>query len=142
MIQFFRPDEEDRIIRAIQEAEKHTSGEIRVHLEKDCRKPVLDEAARVFHKLKMDKTELRNGVLIFVAPLQKQFAIIGDQGINIKVPEHFWEDVRDVMQQHFRNGNFAEGLCTGIRMAGEKLTYFFPYQTDDTNELPDDISYG
>ncbi len=69
MIQFFRSDEEDRIIRAIQEAEKHTSGEIRVHLEKDCRKPVLDEAVRVFHKLKMDKTELRNGVLIFVAPL-------------------------------------------------------------------------
>lgn len=142
MIQFFKPDEEDRIIQAIREAEKNTSGEIRVHLEKDCKLPVMEEAKKVFHRLKMDQTEQRNGVLVFVAPAQRQFAIIGDKGIDEKVPEHFWEDVRDLMQTYFRAGDFTTGICAGIEMAGQKLKHFFPYQKDDTNELSDEISYG
>jgi uncharacterized membrane protein len=90
----------------------------------------------------MDRTELRNGVLLFLAPEKKEFAILGDEGIDKKVPEHFWEEVRDLMQKHFREGDFAEGVCRGVALAGQKLKEFFPYQKDDKNELPDDISYS
>jgi uncharacterized membrane protein len=142
VIRFFKPEEEDRIIRAIKAAEKNTSGEVRVHLEVNCEGELLEAAAKVFHRLKMDRTELRNGVLIFLVPERRQFAIIGDKGINEKVPENFWQEVRNIMQAHFREGDFAQGVCEGITRAGEKLKEFFPYQKDDKNELPDEISYS
>lgn len=143
MINFFKKEEEARIIQAIKNAENKTSGEIRVHLErKTGGTPILAVAAEVFHILKMDETEARNGVLILLVPAEKQFGIIGDKGINEVVPVHFWEDVRDIMKQHFANGQFAQGLIEGIEKVGQKLKEYFPYQTDDTNELPDDISYG
>ncbi|RMG76204.1 MAG: TPM domain-containing protein [Bacteroidetes bacterium] len=142
MIRFFNKQEEASIIEAIREAECVTSGEIRVHLEKKLKGDVLQTATRVFHELGMDATEQRNGVLIFLAPHYKKFAIIGDKGINEKVPPGFWEDIRNVMQKYFREGNFVEGIRQGVRMVGEKLQAFFPYQSDDINELPDDISYS
>lgn len=142
MIKFFQPEEEEKIINAIQAAEKNTSGEIRVHLEDNPKKPAMEEAVRVFRKLKMHKTQARNGVLIFIAPEQKQFAIIGDKGINEIVPENFWQEERDVMLAHFKKGAFTEGICKAIEQVGEKLKSHFPYQSDDVNELPDDISYG
>ena len=142
MIHFFNKQQEEYIIDAIQEAEKVTSGEIRVHLERKLKGTVLETATKVFAKLNMHKTELRNGVLIFIAPRQKQFAIIGDKGINEKVPNGFWDDVRDVMQKQFRAERFVEGICDGVQLIGEKLREHFPYQKNDENELPDDISYG
>ncbi|MCB0570002.1 MAG: TPM domain-containing protein [Phaeodactylibacter sp.] len=142
MIHFFTPEEEERIIRAIREAEHNTSGEIRVHLEANCKRPAMREAVRTFRRLGMHKTKERNAVLIFIAPERREFAIIGDQGINEKVPDNFWQEERDLMQEHFRSEAFAEGICQAIRKAGEKLRDFFPYQQDDTNELPDDISYS
>jgi uncharacterized membrane protein len=143
MINFFKKEEEEQIIQAIKGAENQTSGEIRVHLErKTGGTPILDVAAEVFHILEMDATEARNGVLILLVPAEKQFAIIGDTGINELVPEHFWEDVRDIMKKHFSTGKFVPGLVEGIEKVGQKLKEYFPYQTDDTNELPDDISYG
>ncbi len=142
MTGFFKPEEEERIIRAIREAERNTSGEIRVHLEADCKREALQEAVRTFRRLGMHKTEARNAVLIFIAPERREFAIIGDKGINEMVPEHFWAEERDLLQEHFRRGAFAEGICLAISHAGEKLKAFFPYQQDDTNELPDDISYS
>ncbi|MCB0663856.1 MAG: TPM domain-containing protein [Saprospiraceae bacterium] len=143
MIDFFKKEEEAQIIEAIRHAENQTSGEIRVHLEKKTGgTPILDVAAEVFSILKMEATEARNGVLILLVPSEKQFAIIGDEGINKVVPEHFWEDVRDLMKKHFQTGNFVQGLSEGIELVGQKLKEYFPYQTDDTNELPDDISYG
>ncbi|MEY3367634.1 MAG: hypothetical protein RI973_789 [Bacteroidota bacterium] len=142
MINFFSKPDEARIIATIREAEKATSGEIRVHLERKYKGDITEAAHGVFHALRMDRTELRNGVLIFIVPSMHAFAIYGDEGINRKVPPHFWEDVRDIMQQHFREGQFAEGVCQGVRLAGEKLSEFFPRTTGDVNELPDDISFG
>jgi uncharacterized membrane protein len=130
------------IVNAIKQAELNTSGEIRVHVENKCKINVLDRAADVFAMLKMHKTAQRNGVLFYLATGDKQFAILGDAGINAKVPDNFWESIKEEMQLHFKKGDFTKGLVTGIEMAGEKLKQFFPYQTDDVNELPDDISYG
>ena len=142
MIHFFKKEEEARIIAAIQEAERQTSGEIRVHLERKAGDNILNAAAITFHKLEMDKTKLRNGVLIFLVPSHKEFAILGDEGINKKVPANFWEEVRDVMQQNFRAGKFTDGVCAGVQLAGEKLKAHFPWESDDKNELPDEISYS
>lgn len=135
-------EEKKSIVSAIKEAELNTSGEIRVHLENHCREEVLDRAAEVFATLNMHKTELRNGVLFYLAMKDHQFAILGDRGINQKVPEHFWEDIRDFMIEKFKEGKYAEGLAEGIKMAGNQLKVHFPYQSDDRNELPDDISFN
>lgn len=142
MLKFFKPEEEEQIIEAIRSAEQNTSGEIRVHLEADCEGDIMEETRKVFRRLGMDKTEARNGVLILLAPERREFAILGDEGINKVVPENFWQEERDLMQEHFRNGAFAEGICKAVERAGEKLKAYFPYQQDDTNELPDDISYS
>ncbi|MCI4649006.1 TPM domain-containing protein [Phaeodactylibacter sp.] len=142
MIRFFQPEEEDRIIDAIQEAELNTSGEIRVHLEDNLKGDVLQAAQKTFLKLEMHKTEARNGVLIFIAPEQRKLAILGDKGINEKVPKDFWSEERDIMLAHFKCGNYADGVCAAVQQVGAKLKDFFPYQSDDENELPDDISYS
>lgn len=142
MIDFFNKEQEAQIIAAIVDAENQTSGEIRVHLEDKCKGDVLTAAKRTFRKLKMHKTTARNGVLIFLAPERKEFAIIGDEGINELVGENFWAAERDLMQQNFRAGEFAKGICAVIAEIGQKLKTHFPYQQDDVNELPDDISYG
>ncbi len=138
----FSKADKDAIVSAIKEAEKNTSGEIRVHIESSFKGDVLDQAAYVFTKLKMLETEQRNGVLFYLAARNKAFAILGDAGINEKVPENFWEDVKSSMQEEFQAGNMADGLSKGIKMAGQKLKEHFPYQSDDENELPDDISFG
>ena len=142
MIRFFQPEEEDRIIDAIQEAELNTSGEIRVHLEDNLKGDVLQAAQKTFLKLEMHKTEARNGVLIFIAPEQRKLAILGDKGINEKVPKDFWSEERDIMLAHFKSGNYADGVCAAVQQVGAKLKAFFPYEPDDENELPDDISYS
>lgn len=138
----FSSTEKDAIVSAIMEAEKNTSGEIRVHIESSFKGDVLDQAAFVFNKLKMLETEQRNGVLFYLAVKNKAFAILGDAGINAKVPENFWEEIKTTMQAEFQAGNMAEGLIKGLQMAGQKLKEHFPYQTDDVNELSDDISFG
>ncbi len=138
----FSKVEKDAIVSAIMEAETNTSGEIRVHIESSFKGDVLDQAAFVFNKLKMLETEQRNGVLFYLAVKNKAFAILGDAGINAKVPENFWEDVKSTMQGDFQAGNMAAGLIKGIHMAGQKLKEHFPYQSDDVNELSDDISFG
>jgi len=139
---FFTKEEKERIVNAIRSAEHMTSGEIRVHIEKDCRGDVLDRAAYLFGKLGMHKTALRNGVLFYLAIHNKKFAILGDMGINQKVPAGFWENIRQVLENNFRENHFADGLEQGIRMAGEQLKAQFPYKADDKNELTDDISFG
>ena len=130
------------IVEAIKQAEHNTSGEIRVHIEKKCKIDVLDRAANVFAMLKMHKTELRNGVLFYLSVEDRKFAILGDVGINIKVPEDFWDSVKNTVLEQFKQDNQTEGLIKGILMAGEKLKVHFPYQKDDVNELSDEISFG
>ena len=141
-VDFFTKEQKEAIKQAVQQAEKETSGEIRVHVENTCEGDVLDRAATVFDKLGMVQTELRNGVLFYVALKSHKFAILGDLGINAKVPQNFWESTKEIIIEHFRKGLFAEGLIEGITMAGKELKQWFPYQTDDVNELPDDISFG
>ncbi|GAA4338252.1 TPM domain-containing protein [Mucilaginibacter gynuensis] len=136
----FNEDEQSRIRLAIEAAEKFTSGEIRICLEKKCSDEVLDRAAKYFYQLGMDKTKLRNGVLIYLATVDRKFAIIGDAGINKVVPENFWDETKTQMLGQFKYGNLAEGIITGITMAGQQLQKYFPYQNGDTNELPDDIA--
>ena len=139
---FFSKIEKENITKAIRDAELNTSGEIRVHIEDECEEDVLDRAAFIFGKLKMNKTAQRNGVLFYLSVNSHKFAIIGDTGINECVPENFWNDIKDEMTRHFKEGDFSGGLSKGIQEAGESLKKFFPYQDDDVNELSDDISFG
>ncbi|MCK4661568.1 MAG: TPM domain-containing protein [Bacteroidales bacterium] len=139
---FFTKEQQKQITDAIKEAELNTSGEIRVHIESSCKKDVLDKASYIFNLLGMQKTKLRNGVLFYLAVKDKKFAILGDVGINEKVPDNFWEDIKAKMLADFKNDEFAKGLSEGIIMAGEQLKAHFPYQSDDVNELTDDISFG
>lgn len=139
---FFDEAEKKQIAEAIKDAELNTSGEIRLHVEASCKADVLDRAAYIFEKLSMHKTELRNGVLFYLAVADKKFAILGDAGINAKVPENFWDETKNTVIEHFRLGKHAEGLSKGIRMAGEILKAGFPYQSNDVNELSNEISFG
>ncbi len=140
--EFFNEAQQKSIVSAIKSAELNTSGEIQVHIENTCKKDVMDRATEVFASLNMHKTKLRNGVLFYLAIKDKKFAIIGDAGINSAVPENFWTSIKDQMQTEFKQGKFTEGLCDGILKAGDQLKSHFPYQSDDVNELPDDISFS
>lgn len=140
--EFLGKENEVLITKAIESAEHQTSGEIRVHIESKCREEVLDRAAWLFKKLKMHETKDRNGVLIYLSINDRKFAIIGDAGINKVVPEGFWNDIKEMMIDHFKKGEFAIGLVKGIEKTGEHLKQYFPWQENDINELPDEISYG
>ena len=137
----FNDEEQQRIREAVESAEKHTSGEIRVCVEKTCSEDVLDRAATYFTKLDMHKTKLRNGVLIYMATEDHKFAIIGDGGINKVVPDDFWDHTKLQMLEQFKQGNLVEGITTGVQLAGEQLKKYFPYDNDDSNELSDDVSF-
>ncbi|UKM64822.1 TPM domain-containing protein [Flavobacteriaceae bacterium GSB9] len=139
---FLTQDEEQDIVEAIRQAELNTSGEIRVHIEKTTNGDPKNRALEVFHMLKMDNTQLKNGVLIYVAVDDKHFAIYGDEGINNAVPNDFWESTKNIIQAHFKNGHFKQGLIDGVIKSGEQLKTFFPYKASDINELPNDISKG
>jgi uncharacterized membrane protein len=139
---FFSEAEKNRIVEAIRKAELSTSGEIKVHIERTCKGDVLDRAVEVFGMLNMHKTMQSNGVLFYLAVSDHKFAILGDKGLNECVPNDFWNQIKDHMQQLFRDGQFAQGLEEGILKAGDALKTYFPYSDDDINELPDDLSFG
>ena len=134
-------EEDRRVVKAIKQAELNTSGEIKVHIENHCRESVEQRSLFIFNHLKLNKTQQRNGVLIYLAAKDRSFAILGDEGINKVVEEGFWNDIRDLMAAAFKEGRFADGLEQGIQRCGEKLKAYFPYQSDDINEIPDEISY-
>lgn len=139
----FSSENRQQIISAIQAAEKETSGEIQVHIENHCSGDVMDRAAEVFETLKMHQTKDRNAVLFYLAVEDHKFAILGDCGINRVVPENFWENIKDEMVKHFKERAFTAGLSLGIEMCGKQLREHFPYDHEgDTNELPDEISFG
>ncbi len=139
---FLSSHQEQDIVQAIWEAEKKTSGEIRVHLETHTNIPALERAKELFHLLKMDNTKEGTGVLFYVAVDNKTFAILGDYGINSKVPMDFWESIKEVVQTHFKKGEFSKGLVEGILLAGQKLKEHFPWTPGDENELTNEISKG
>ena len=139
--ELFTEELQKQVVAAIETAELNTSGEVRVHLDDNCKGEVLDRAAYVFEKLEMHKTEQRNGVLFYLAVQDKKFAILGDAGINQKVPDNFWEEIKSEVIANFKKGDFAKGLSSGIVKAGEQLKAHFPYQEDDVNELENEISF-
>lgn len=139
---YFTEENKLQITNAIRVAETNTSGEIRIHIENSCKGDVLDRAAYIFEKLEMHKTELRNGVLFYMAVEDRKFAILGDGGINAKVDEDFWDSTKEIVISKLKEGLYAEGLSEGIIRAGEILKEHFPYQADDVNELSDEISFG
>lgn len=139
---FLNAAEEQEIVNAIKEAEKNTSGEIRVHIENHSEKPPLERAQEVFYQLGMETTAARNGVLFYVGVSDHTFAIIGDEGIDKAVEADFWNTTKDVVISHFKEKRYKEGLVEGILKAGVRLKEYFPYQDDDINELPDTISRG
>jgi len=139
---FLSKEEEQEIVEAIRVAEKNTSGEIRVHIEKTTSKAPFDRALEVFYELKMDETQLQNGVLFYFAVADKNFIICGDKGINDVVADDFWDCTKDKMSAQFKSGNFKQGIVDGILSAGEQLKAHFPWSADDTNELSNEISKG
>ena len=139
---FLSKSDEQEIVDAIKIAETNTSGEIRIHIEATSKKEPYDRALDVFGELRMHQTEQRNGVLLYIAVDDHQFAICGDEGIDKVVANDFWDCTRDAIASHFKNGEFKQGIIAGILNAGEQLKQYFPWQTDDTNELSNEISKG
>ena len=138
---FLSREECRRIETAIKAAERCTSGEIRIHIERKCTSDPRERALRSFHFLGMTGTAARNAVLIYVACESRRFAVLGDKGINEAGPAGFWKDVCAVLGEAFAAGRQAEGLERAVALIGEKLKAYFPYREDDVNELPDEISF-
>lgn len=139
---FLNKREEQEIIEAILEAERNTSGEIRVHIEAGTGGDPYIRAKEIFHDLKMDNTRNGNGVLIYVAVDDHKFTIYGDEGIYKVVPPGFWDETRDIMQAHFKHKEYKTALVEGILKAGAELKAHFPWNARDANELGNEISKG
>jgi uncharacterized membrane protein len=135
--------QQKNIVEAIKLAEKNTSGEIKVHIEANCsNSDAMERASEVFEYLLLHKTAQRNGVLFYLAHEDHKFAILGDVGINQKVGQTFWDTTKDLLRENFKSGDFEKGLISGITEAGNQLKHYFPYNTDDKNEISDEISRG
>lgn len=137
---FFSPEEQRQIVHEIIQAEKKTTAEIRVHLDRHAGKDVMKKAEEIFFRLGMNQTKHRNGILIYLATDQRKFAVLGDEGIHRLVPEGYWEGLKDEMQQFFKESRYGEGLCLGIRRMGDKLENHFPAERGEPNELPNEVS--
>ncbi len=140
-MEFLKSLDQDRIIAAIDTAERQTSGEIRVHIQPATRgAEIRTLAERTFERLGMTKTVLRNGVLLFIACEEQRFVILGDKGIDEKVPAGFWDDIAARLTARFKSGEFTDGIVDAIHSAGEELKAFFPRAHGDVNELTNEIS--
>ncbi len=139
---FLSAEDEKAVVEAIQQAERNTSGEIRVHIENTSEKPPLERAQEVFQFLNMHQTTARNGVLFYVSVKDKAFAIVGDEGIDNVVEPGFWDTTKELVITRFKQQRFSQGLIEGILLAGQRLKTYFPYADSDRNELPDTISKG
>ena len=140
MAKLIDKESNQKIVDAIKVAEKETSGEIRIHIQKSVKGDIFDIAKEKFDKLGMAATEQKNGVLIFIAVHDKQFAILGDEGINELVPDDFWNETVATMKEFFKKDDITGGIEAGVLAAGKALRKFFPYQKDDKNELTDEVS--
>jgi uncharacterized membrane protein len=133
----------ERVKKAIEAAETHTSGEIRVSVSFFFLGKVDTVARRAFARLRMTQTRERNGILFFVVPSRRRFAIIGDRGFHEKVGQQFWDQLAETLGKRFQEGKFTEGLVEAIAECGEQLAFHFPYdRKTDVNELPDEIDFG
>jgi uncharacterized membrane protein len=132
--------DEQRIVDAIGAAERRTSGEIRVHVQPKTHGEIRTVAERTFERLGMTKTALRNGVLLFIAAEEHAFVILGDRGIDEKVPSGFWDAIAARLTNRFKAGQFTDGIVDAIESAGEQLREYFPRAADDVDELANEIS--
>jgi uncharacterized membrane protein len=140
---FLNQLDHDRIVRAIKEAEAKTSGEIRIYVQRgELEGDALDHAQKRFRQLGMEQTRERNGVLIYVAPRARKFAVIGDEGVHKKCGVEFWEGLVNKMREHFECEEFTDALVEAIESAGQLLARYFPKSSDRGNELPDSIVEG
>lgn len=137
---FLTATQEEEIVAAIRQAERLTSGEIRVHLERTCTGDALNRAQELFFHLNMDHTKEHNGVLIYIAVDTRKFAVIGDSGIHKMVGDSFWQGIRDAMVSRFRESDYTTGIIDAIQLIGTQLSTHYPWNEDDVNELPDQIS--
>ena len=136
-------EQEQNLVEAITEAELQTSGEIRIHLEKSTGKSTAENRAKHwFGKLQMHKTAEKNGVLFYLAIQDRTLALWSGEGINEKVPDNFWQEIIDLMIAEFKTGHFSEGLTSGVQKTGKALGHFFPRNSDDVDELSNEISKG
>lgn len=143
-VNYFSEEEKQLIVRAIEQAERRTSGEVRIYIESHCRNndPVL-RARELFQELKMDQTAIRNGVLVYLAMKDRKLAVYGDEGIHQKVGDVFWNATVKNMLEHFNKNNFTAGITQIIHEIGEALVTHFPYdEKGDSNELSDEIVFG
>lgn len=136
---FLTPAEKSRVEAAIAAAERVTSGEIRVLISRRVKGDPLAAARKVFHRLGMQRTRERNGVLILLASASRRFVILGDEGIHRAMGQGWWDGIRDGMAARFGGGDFAGGLVHGVEEAGRALAARFPWRPDDTNELPNEV---
>lgn len=135
--------DQERVRRAIEQAEARTSGEVRVSVAPVFWGHVESAAQKAFSRMGMDRTKDRNGVLFFVVPARRRFVVLGDAGIHAKVGQEFWDDVASTVSDHFRKSQFTDGLVAGIERVGERLAEHFPFDVRrDVNELPNEIDYG
>lgn len=139
---FFTKEEAELLVKTIAQAEKLTSGEICLHVENSCNKPVLKRAEEVFIKNNLHLTREKNAVLFYLAVNTRDFAVAGDTGIHQKVTQAFWDDINQLVIAHFKEEKYTEGLCKGIALCGEQLQKYYPLQADDKNELSDEISFS
>jgi len=142
--EFFSEEEKLQIVETVRKAERRTSGEVRVFVESRCSyMDAIDRAKEIFSELKMNETDDRNAVLLYVALKDKQLAVFGDEGIHGKLGNDYWNAEVKKMIDKFNKENYAEGIKEVVKDIGEALTQFFPYNNDtDKNELPDDIVFG
>jgi len=133
--------DQDRVKEAIRKAERMTSGEICVSVSPLFWGDVEKAAWKAFARVGMTRTRERNGVLIFVVPARRRFAVLGDAGIHSKVGQEFWDSVAAHLSEHFQHGEFTEGLVDAIQEIGEQLAAHFPYTPSDVNELPNEIDF-
>ncbi|MBC7867651.1 MAG: TPM domain-containing protein [Gloeobacteraceae cyanobacterium ES-bin-316] len=141
---FFSEDEKKQIADAIRNAERRTSGEVRVFIESRCRYvDPLDRAAEVFFNLKMNETKDRNAVLLYIAMKDRQLAVFGDEGIHKKVGTDYWNKEVSLLINEFNTAHYGDGISQCVKDIGEALHQYFPFNNDtDKNELPDDIIFG
>ena len=135
-------EQEKAIIEAIKQAERNTSGEIRVHITNTKGSGSLADAQKIFEKLNMHQTKYRNGILFHISPLDRKFSIVGDEGIHQQVQQAFWDEIRDQVIEFFKQGNYQDGILFAVTQTGNKLKQYFPLDIDDKNELSDEITYS
>lgn len=141
LIDFIPSEGQRRIADAITDAERHTTGEICVHVTPRCRGNVMKRAVRTFNRLHLYTTKRRNAVLIFIAYEDRKFAILGDTGINEVVPDGFWDGEVEELGRYLTAGRPVDGICAIIARMGERLSQYFPGERDDENELSNEVTY-